>query len=172
MLVALILVLLALGALALAVYIALWAWRKGRIPRAVMLGIFAFAGYHVYTAVYPPDSFYREEFEERTGIGMPVSAKIIYKNATYPDFHGDYASALLFEVSAEDFARLEALARATPLRDGDAVGGSFWRKAESRYGKTLDPIASGALKKGAIDEHGAWALLSDRKTVYFWFVQT
>src|SRR5688572_14384892 len=88
----------ALAALGLAAYVCWWLWRKSPYGRVAAVAIPAFVIYHCITAVFPPAAFYREEFADRTSIAMPPSAKMKFKKASFPDFHGDYASELLFEV--------------------------------------------------------------------------
>ncbi|MDY3363898.1 hypothetical protein PG623_07785 [Riemerella anatipestifer] len=62
--------------------------------------------YESYTAVYPTDDFYYSEFEYVTLEKVPKSAKIIFKNSSYPDFHGDYSSKSTIELSQNDFNNL------------------------------------------------------------------
>ena len=98
----------------LAVLIAWLLWRKGLWGRIVMVIGLALLAYSIYIAIYPTPSFYREEFAHRTGIVFPASAKIKFRNASYPDFHGDYESAVLFEVSPQDFETLKRAATTAP----------------------------------------------------------
>ncbi len=65
-----------------------------------------FAFYQTYTAFFPTDSFYFDEFREVTLREPPPSSEIIYKNATYPDFHGDYSSIATIKLSKHDYLRL------------------------------------------------------------------
>ncbi|WP_047450969.1 hypothetical protein [Alistipes sp. ZOR0009] len=62
--------------------------------------------YEIYTAIYPTDSFYFNEFKDVTLREIPSSAKIIRKTATYPYFHGDYASVSLIKLSPKDYNSL------------------------------------------------------------------
>jgi hypothetical protein len=62
--------------------------------------------YEVYTAIYPTDSFYLAEFKKVTLREAPESAKVIMKDATYPDFHGEYHSEALIRVSKNDYSLL------------------------------------------------------------------
>ena len=62
--------------------------------------------YEIYTAIYPTDSFYFDEFKDITLREIPSSAKIIRKTASYPDFHGDYASVSLIKLSPTDYNSL------------------------------------------------------------------
>ena len=65
-----------------------------------------FSIYHSYTAVYPTDDFYFKEFEYVTNQKIPKSAKILSKESSYPDFHGDYYSKSKIELSEQDFNEL------------------------------------------------------------------
>ena len=84
-------------------------YRKGYKTLAILipLSIALVGGYEIYTALYPPDSFYVEDFERYSGIKYPSSGKILKKTATYPDSHGKYISAALIQFSAADFQKLK-----------------------------------------------------------------
>jgi len=62
--------------------------------------------YEIYTAIYPTDSFYLDEFKEVTLRDAPKTAKVIKKTASYPDFHGDYSSSSLIKLSRQDYKNL------------------------------------------------------------------
>lgn len=149
-----------------------WLWKKGPYSRCAAIGLFGYLAYSVLTAIFPLRSFYEEEFAYRTGLAMPPSAKILFKYATYPDYHGDYSCEVLFEVSKEDFAWLERVAKSDPFRGECSGAGMFQREAEARYGRPMRPIIHASIRQRDSGQVGSWMLLDDRKTVYFWFVQT
>ncbi|MBX7204031.1 MAG: hypothetical protein K1X81_01275 [Bacteroidia bacterium] len=60
-----------------------------------------------YIGVFPRDSFYIEEFKYNTGLELPDSAEIITKDASYPDFFGDFWAAAIIELSTEDYEKLK-----------------------------------------------------------------
>lgn len=62
--------------------------------------------YFIYTSLYPTDGFYKDEFENHTGLKFPKSGKIFVKNATFPDQHGDYSAHAVFKVDRKDFLKL------------------------------------------------------------------
>lgn len=66
----------------------------------------SFAFYESYTAVFPNDSFYYDEFEYVTNRKIPESAEIKFKDSSYPDFHGDYFSKSIIELSSKDYDKL------------------------------------------------------------------
>lgn len=74
--------------------------------RAVQGGFFLFIAYLVYTAVYPPDSFYLGEFSLATHQDPPSDAVVVAKDATYPDFHGDYRSFSRIKLSNSSYKTL------------------------------------------------------------------
>lgn len=88
-------------------YVSWRLWKKG--------GAWAFAGiaicvgfsYSVYDAIYPSDSFYKDEFKRVSGMSFPESGVVTQKYSTYPDIHGDYASCALIELSTEDYNLLK-----------------------------------------------------------------
>ena len=85
-----------------------WLKQKGIKYVGTVLIIIAplWTAYEIYTAIYPPDNFYFEEYEEVTLREIPASAKIKKKVASYPDFHGDYCSASLIILSKKDYSVL------------------------------------------------------------------
>ena len=62
--------------------------------------------FSIYRAFYPSTDFYIEEWSYSTNLAYPESANIIWKNATYPDQHGDYTASAIIEMSAKDFIKL------------------------------------------------------------------
>jgi hypothetical protein len=62
--------------------------------------------YLTYTAIYPDDAFYFDEFKKVTKRVPPSSAEIIKADATYPDLQGDYISAALLRCSKSDYQYL------------------------------------------------------------------
>jgi hypothetical protein len=74
-------------------------------------------GYFIYTAFFPTDSFYKEDFKEVTGIDFPENGEIIYKSATYPDQFGDYGSTSIVKVDKEFYERLEGQLKTKGLKD-------------------------------------------------------
>ncbi|OUR65669.1 hypothetical protein A9Q79_01365 [Methylophaga sp. 42_25_T18] len=55
--------------------------------------------FSLYTAIWPPNSFYFEEMKYHANIDLLERAEVVDKSASYPDFHGDYYSQATFEVS-------------------------------------------------------------------------
>jgi hypothetical protein len=82
--------------------------KKGykKLGITLIVGILFFLIYNIYIAVNPSDNFYYSEFKEVTLREIPKSAKILFKHASYPDFHGDYCSASLISLSNEDYSKL------------------------------------------------------------------
>jgi len=62
--------------------------------------------YSIYTAFYPNESFYFEEYKNVVGKLAPKSAEIIDKSASYPDFQGSYHSVSLIRLSETDYRNL------------------------------------------------------------------
>lgn len=70
--------------------------------------------FFIYTAFYPRDSFYEDDFTTHTGIKLPSSADILDKAATYPDFNGDYWSAAIIQLDESDYRKLKMKLSMTP----------------------------------------------------------
>lgn len=103
---ALVLILILLAVLAVAIPLATsygmyWFIRRQgydkRLRLLALVPVLA-AGYVVYTALYPTEEFYREDFREVTGTEFPANGVIAYKSATYPDQFGDYTSVSVVRV--------------------------------------------------------------------------
>lgn len=92
----------------IAFFINRWLTKKGINYVGLFLLIIApiWTAYEVYTAINPTDSFYLSEFKEVTLREAPKSATVKNKDASYPDFHGDYCSASLITVSNADYLSL------------------------------------------------------------------
>jgi len=78
----------------------------------IIIGAFI---YIVFRGFYPEDSFFKEEFERNSGINFPSSGDIIEKEATYPDFHGDYQAYAIMEVDENEYWKLESKFLKSPL---------------------------------------------------------
>jgi amino acid transporter len=65
-------------------------------------------GYFFYTAIYPDEDYYKNDFKEVTDMEFPISGKILYKTASYPDQFGDYTSSFLAEFENDYLQKLEA----------------------------------------------------------------
>jgi len=99
--------------LALGIFAALevWLWRRGSIGK--MIGLILLTGvtviaFDIYTAFYPLESFYKNEFLRVTGNDFPVSGRFNFKEVSFPDIHGDYTSCALIEVSEKDYEALRS----------------------------------------------------------------
>jgi hypothetical protein len=85
-----------------------WLTKKGLkiVGITLFVGFSVWLSYTIFRAIYPKDSFYYSEFKEVTLREAPKSARIIRKNASYPDFHGDYCSASLMSISTDEYSTL------------------------------------------------------------------
>lgn len=63
--------------------------------------------YSIWTAIYPSEDFYEDDFKEVTQIEFPKNSKFIYRDATFPDHFGDYTSVFLFETTKEETEKLK-----------------------------------------------------------------
>jgi hypothetical protein len=85
-----------------------WLKRKGykKLGISILCVIILSLSYMFYTALYPTDDFYFEEFKQVTLREIPNSAEIMEKSCSYPDFHGDYCSSSQVKLSKEDYLKL------------------------------------------------------------------
>lgn len=77
-----------------------------KINTIYILILLSIAGFATYTALFPMDSYYKDEFKLNTGIDMPLSANIINKDCWYPDIHGKYWAAAIVKLNKNDYTLL------------------------------------------------------------------
>ena len=148
-----------------------WLTKKGyRIVGLTLIIAFSFyLVYYTYTAIYPTDSFYLSEFKEVTLREAPKSATIINKDASYPDFHGDYCSASLMTVSNDDYlSLLNELTndkRIKKNKPGEIIGSSELDKVMGSF-KTDQIIYSFTRSIAGQEDHYLFiGFLDDKKTI-------
>jgi hypothetical protein len=147
-----------------------WLTKKGhpKIGNGVTVMVMVGTAYLIYTAIFPPTSFYADEFEQSTGLELPNSADFLAKDASYPDLHGDYWSAAVVELSTEDFNQLKKQLSEEPTMQLDT----------SKYGigiTTDFDILTSNLDMNSIDmtlvsTRGEWfkiAFMNDGRTIIF-----
>ncbi|MEQ8241148.1 MAG: hypothetical protein RIA69_18180 [Cyclobacteriaceae bacterium] len=85
-----------------------WLTKKGLrwLGLTIITAFSAYFVYSAYTAIYPTDEFYLDEFKEVTLREAPESTQVTAKIASYPDFHGDYCSASMFTLDEHDYEQL------------------------------------------------------------------
>jgi len=125
--------------------------------------------YEVYTAIYPRDSFYYSEFKEVTLRDIPKSAVIIRKDASYPDFHGDYCSASLITLSTNDYnSLLNDLTndkQITLNKAGEICGSEELDKVMGNYKKEQIINSFTRTISGEEDHYLYIGFLDDKKTI-------
>tara|TARA_B100000683_G_scaffold194255_1_gene187306 strand:+ start:253 stop:774 length:522 start_codon:yes stop_codon:yes gene_type:complete len=73
----------------------------------ILLTGISFFSYKVYQAFFPPEEFYKEEWTENIYLQFPKSAKFKFKEATYPDQHGDYTSTAVIQLDKLEYQKLK-----------------------------------------------------------------
>lgn len=120
-----------------------WLAAKGyrSIAIVLVLCVSGWIAYSVFTAIYPTDAFFFNEFREVTLRDAPSSSKVIHKTASFPDFHGDYGSASLIGLSSVDYqSLLSALSNDPRL----TKGGEIFRSDESD--RVMGKLESGEIQ--------------------------
>jgi hypothetical protein len=122
---------------------------------AMLLGGVSYSG---YTAVYPPDSYFLEQFANASMHPVPASARVTEKSASYPDFHGDYCSYSRIELSPSDYTALMS------TLDGDRrlrqVPGNI------ADGKPAQTLKSYSRQQGLSEQrHLSLQFMNDRKSI-------
>ena len=122
--------------------------------------------YFIYTAIFPNDDFYFEEYKTATSFDAPKSAVIIKKTATYPDFHGDYISVSIIELSKEDYLSLYTKLIKDKHIDtlGQLVGSKEFIAVVGEKEKLIEHTFTRKIQKSE-QGHYSISFLNDRKTV-------
>jgi hypothetical protein len=148
-----------------------WLTKKGIKYVGLFLLIIApiWTSYEVYTAIYPLDSFYLSEFKEVTLREAPKSATVKNKDASYPDFHGDYCSASLITVSKDDYSsllnELTNDKRITKNKPGEIIGSNELDKVMGDF-KTEQIIYSFTRSIAGQEDHYLYiGFLDDKQTI-------
>ena len=148
-----------------------WLTKKGyrKVGLTLIFAFTVYLGYSTYTAIYPTDSFYFSEFKEVTLREAPKSATVINKDASYPDFHGDYCSASLITVSNDDYSsllnELTNDKRITKNKPEEIIGSSELDKVMGSF-KTEQIIYSFTRSIAGQEDHYLYiGFLDDKKTI-------
>ena len=80
--------------------------KKFRTIAIIPLLIF---GYIIFSAIYPSEEFYEDDFEEVTTLKFPENGIIKHKSASYPDQFGDYTSCFLVEFEKKYLEKLKSV---------------------------------------------------------------
>jgi energy-coupling factor transporter transmembrane protein EcfT len=157
--------------IALLVYKLARKWLRRSIAIAVASIIPLFCIYEAYIAIYPGDSFYKGEFELITGMECPRSAKVIEKDASYPDFGGDYISCALIEFSTEDYNKIIETVRGNHLfSEGYPIGSTQFRRVTG--GRVLAKLLYEASYNDGNGGYRYVGFFDDGKTIVVHFIQT
>jgi hypothetical protein len=117
--------------------------------------------YGVYSMIYPPDSFYENEFRNVTGLDFPPSGAVVFGDRSFPDLHGDYGSVCVIDVDRGEFDRLRQLC-------GNDTSASFcgsteWDAFEEYLGHKPKYSAVHMNREG--DMFTLWGILEDPQAV-------
>ena len=148
-----------------------WLTEKGyrNVGLTLVIAFTVYLGYSAYTAIYPTDSFYLSELKEVTLRDAPKSAAVINKDASYPDFHGDYCSASLITISNDDYSLLLSELtndkRITKNKPGEIIGSSELDNVMGNL-KTEQIIYSFTRSIAGQEDHYLFiGFLDDKKTI-------
>ena len=154
-----------------AYFINRWLTRKGvkYVGTILLIAAPVWTAYEAYIGVYPTDDFYFSEFKKVTLKDTPKSAIIIRKDASYPDFHGDYCSASLMRVSSFDYnLLLKQLIRDNQIfknNQGDINGSSELYKVMGTLKREQIIHSFSRSIPGEDDHYLSIGFLDDKKTL-------
>ena len=122
----------------------------------------------IYTAFYPNDSFYLEDFELNTNIKLPKTAKILDKDASYPDQFGDYWSSAIIELNEDEYLNLQL---ELSKSENFAIDTTTQKIGITKdYSKLTENISENEIKIVYYNKNEQWfkvAFLKDKKRIIF-----
>ncbi|WP_322969481.1 hypothetical protein [Faecalibacter sp. LW9] len=120
--------------------------------------------YSIWTAIYPSEDFYKDNFKEVTQIEFPKNSKFIYKDATFPDHFGDYTSVFIIETSKNEIDKLKAQLEKLKFEE---IQDDKWHSSETKSAiqKTKAKIANQYNYEIQDGKNYYVALFDDNKTV-------
>ena len=124
--------------------------------------------YFIYTAFYPTDSFYKEDFESNTNIKLPETAKILEKDASYPDQFGDYWSSAIIQLNEDEYLMLQSELSQSKNFEIDTTNQKIGITKE--YNNLTKNISENEIKTVYYNKNKEWfkvAFLKDKKRIIF-----
>ena len=124
--------------------------------------------FFIYTAFYPTDSFYREDFESNTNIKLPDTAKILAKDASYPDQFGDYWSSAIIQLNEVEHLNLRLELSKSENFAIDTTNQKIG--ITKKYNKLTENISENEIKIVYYNKNKQWfkvAFLKDKKRIIF-----
>ena len=152
-----------------AIFAAWWLWRKGIIGRSILAVLVVMLAGYIYVDIYLPESFYKTEFERVVGIPFPAGGQVVFKDASYPDFFGDYTSCALIDVSAREYEKLLARAREVELKI-DLIHTDCWDALMKHIPGAVFEAEASAENTHRDDEFMYWALIKGQNKVAIHYV--
>ena len=140
--------------------------RKGFDKRLSIVALtpILFVTYQVYTAIYPGEDFYRNDFQEVSGIELPQAVEFEFKTTSFPDHFGDYTSVSVIRVGKDFYQLLPDILNKKGLKEENT-------KIDSRRLSTaLENLDDLKIEKEYFMEEGAGVyyyvgFLSDDETI-------
>ncbi|TKC06599.1 hypothetical protein FA048_15445 [Pedobacter polaris] len=120
----------------------------------------------LYSATYPADEFFYQEFKVVTLKEAPKSAIIVRKSASYPDFQGDYISVSMIKLSQSDYLNLyNNLVKDKQVNIlGELVGSAEFTEVAGEHEKLIKHTFTRKVT-GRELSHYSISFLNDKKTV-------
>ena len=142
-----------------------WLWGGARYGKVAIAGILVVSGYAGYLAIYPPDGYYRVEFERITQAPFPSGGKILISDTT-TSAYSSYRSCAIIAVSAEAFSALKQTAENRREENIEHESNICLTQFERHRG---EPVAFTAQSWSASREgnFSQWGLLDDGQSVVY-----
>lgn len=88
------------------IFIRIFFFRKGKIAKVVFTVVAILLALQVYWSVYPEDEFYISHLETYLDLKLSSDTKVLKKDASFPDQHGDFSLCVEILLNPSDFAKV------------------------------------------------------------------
>lgn len=142
-----------------------WLWNRAPYGRVAVAALLVSAGTGIYLFIYPPDAYYRAEFERLAHVHVPAGGKVLFSHTATGGLDS-YRSCAVFRVSAEDY---RSLRRVLAARQSDELHSTADRCNErmiQQHGKPMGIVGhSHDMSPG---NYLQWGLLDDGASVIYY----
>lgn len=135
------------------------------VPVSVLVG----GCYLVYTAFYPNDDFYQDEWQRNVGFELPPNAVFVDESVTYPDIHGDYSAVAVLSLPPSEMVQVRNQLDQSPRMKLDTSGQTITTMVKG-FDSVVDGIDFDHPAIAFVSKNGPWfrvSLLKDGATLVF-----
>ncbi|MFB9243627.1 hypothetical protein IV454_28500 [Massilia antarctica] len=112
-------------------------WRNGRLGKAIIGLAAAGLAWPVYQALYPPEEFYVSAIKNFANLTIPANAVFLNKEASFPDFTGDYSACFVVRLTPAAMAEFTKQLGKRQEGEGNAGDCGLSRQIKVRGAKVV-----------------------------------